>query len=174
MIMRPISVSARRTVSSQTRRRGLRGRVKARALPALLSTSLWCLSAYAGSSDPTIQYLINVPTTLMDKGIFEIQRKIENANRLPYWIARRPSSLQQTGLVSSVYVYAERIAIHVYVYPDAAARSGDVCVDLHKFAQEVLGFQPDDTGRPRYMAEALGENLRSLWLHSDQASSELG
>ena len=93
----------------------------------------------------------------MDKGIFEIQRKIENANRLPYWVTHRPTSLRQMGLISSVYVYADRIAIHVYIYPDAIARSGDVCVDLHKFAQEVLGFQPDDTGRPRFMTEALGQ-----------------
>ena len=157
MIPPPVGVWARGTVPGQSHRRiGFR-QFAARALLALFSTSLWYPCAHADSSDPTILYLINAPTTLMDKGIFEIQRKIADANHQPYWIARRPTNLHGTGLLSSVYVHSDRIAIHVYAYPDAATRSGEVCVDLHKFVQEVLGFQPDTDGRPRFMAEMLGE-----------------
>ena len=115
------------------------------------------LHANAQTQDPTIQYLINAPITLMDKGVFEIQRKIERANLLPYWISNRPESLRNIALLSSVYVYSDRIAIHVYVYPEWIDGAGEVCIDLHKYAQKILGFQPNELGRPAYMSESLAE-----------------
>lgn len=133
------------------------GLFSVRAPLVIVSIALSCSFVYASSPDPTIQYLLNAPTTLMDKGVFEIQTQIEKANRLPYWLANRPASLREVGLLSSVYIYPDRIAIHVQVYPNLVARPEDVCLDLHKFAQKVLGFQPDATGRPKYMAEALGK-----------------
>ena len=65
----------------------------------------WVTHAHAQFQDPTIQYLISAPTTLMDKGVFEIQRRIQNANRDPYWLANWPERLR-TGLLGSVYVYS--------------------------------------------------------------------
>ena len=92
----------------------------------------------------------------MDKGVFEIQRRLQNANRDPYWVANWPKRLR-TGLLGSVDVYSRRIEIHVYVYPYSIDSPKDVCVDLHRFAQKILGIQPDETGSPRYMAEALAD-----------------
>ena len=130
--------------------------VLALGLLTLAVLTQWTAHAYAQSQDPTIQYLIGTPTTLMDKGVFEIQRRLQNANRDPYWVANWPKRLR-TGLLGSVYVYSRRIEIHVYVYPDSIDSPKDVCVDLHRFAQKILGFQPDETGRPRYMAESLAD-----------------
>lgn len=93
----------------------------------------------------------------MDKGVFEIQGKIESANRLPFWLANRPESLSQSALHSSVYIYPNRIAIHVQIYPDSVEKSDKVCAELHKFAQKILGFQPDVSGRPAHMAESLAD-----------------
>ncbi len=127
------------------------------AMLALAVAAESSVSADRDATDPTISYLINAPTTLMDKGVFEIQRKIEASNSHPYWILNRPPSLGDNALHEYVYVWPEQIAVHLYVYPPKPVIDGkSACAELIRYAEDILGFQSGD-GRPKYMAESLAD-----------------
>lgn len=100
-------------------------------------------TAHAQNSDPTIQYLINAPLTLMDKAALEIQRKTERANNSTYYFNNRPAFMEVEALHTSLYVHSDRLIVASYVYPDKFEGGKDECVQMLRFAENVMGFRSD-------------------------------
>ena len=125
----------------------------------IFGLTIACLTPQVESAetDPTIQYLVTTPMTLMDKGVFEIKSKMTAANTNPYLISIKPNVLSAYAIHHSVYVVPLRIELAVHVYPEQAISNGRAtCHALLRYAEDVLGFQSKDS-RPEYMAESLAK-----------------
>ena len=108
-------------------------------------------------TDPTIQYLIGAPTSLMDKGVFEIERKIDAANVNFYFRSIQPKQLNGLWLRPLVVVQPLSIVLVIRIYPEGSIENGrDTCRILIRYAEDILGFQSGE-GRPKYMSESLAE-----------------
>lgn len=91
--------------------------------------------------DPTIKYLIGTPTTLMDKGIFEIDRMLKEGNSNSFYINKRSNLIQNGAFSGSARVKHNRIEIRVYLYPPSIVQPTKACQDLLHYGESVLGFR---------------------------------
>jgi len=112
--------------------------------------------AAPSESKDAIDFLINAPMTMLDKGVIEIERSLDQVNSSVYFKSRRPAVISSFGFISHVSVELDHILINSFIYPDQmdeVARK-DACEKMVLTIEDVLGFQPKD-GNMQYLSESL-------------------